>query len=438
MNETKNLESLLSIGRKDSDFDLFCRRFQMAERFLNLPPEAMVNITFADWYADFWKLAGETHRESKFSADEKNLSRQILEQARQENNPVRRQYLALILILFGDFQAAQQFIDQRFCSPQLMKDLITFANWNALANNSLTLEAQAKISRNDQILAFLQEKYSALIQKYSRAVINDKTCPRVRPKDYKIFFCWFQGEENLPPLVRCCYNSLKQNAGRYKIVFIDEKNFLNYVDIAPHIMDKYRAGKITRTHLSDVLRINLLERHGGLWFDSTILVTEPLERHKEFWQMDYFTQKYYNEVNYSAPYTKFIGHCVSYGRWTGFFQSTAILHNPLFAFEKEFFSAYFAEYDELIDYVFMDFMMALAYRNIPVARKNFDAVPINNLDINTLVFHLNDPYAIFPYDKIFKNSFLHKLSWKVPIDTARTDTVFREIQRRYAPETIQR
>ena len=256
MNETKNLESLLSIGRKDSDFDLFCRRFQMAERFLNLPPEAMVNITFADWYADFWKLAGETHRESKFSADEKNLSRQILEQARQENNPVRRQYLALILILFGDFQAAQQFIDQRFCSPQLMKDLITFANWNALANNSLTLEAQAKISRNDQILAFLQEKYSALIQKYSRAVINDKTCPRVRPKDYKIFFCWFQGEENLPPLVRCCYNSLKQNAGRYKIVFIDEKNFLNYVDNSCH-----RAfGASQRILANGLLHAEILQR----------------------------------------------------------------------------------------------------------------------------------------------------------------------------------
>lgn len=136
---------------------------------------------------------------------------------------MRRQYFALLLILFDELQTARNLFDQNSWSPQLKKDFATFMNWNDLAYNPLSPQVRAKISRNDQILAFLKEKYFELIQKHSHAVINEKNCPRVRPEDYQIYFCWLQGEKNLPPIIRCCYNSLKQNAGHYKIVFIDEK-----------------------------------------------------------------------------------------------------------------------------------------------------------------------------------------------------------------------
>ena len=425
---------MIATGRRDADFDLFCRRLQMAEILASLPPEAMANITFADFYTEFWRLAGDAHRVTKFAEEEKNISRQVLEQAQREINPVRRQYFALTLILFDEFRSAQPLIDQRFWSPQLLNDFATFIKWIDLANNQLSFQAQAKIARNNQVVTFLQNKYAALIKKYAAAVISDKTCPRV--EDYRIWFCWLQGEANLPPLVRCCYNSLRQNAGRYKIVFIDEQNFSKYVDIAPHVMDKFRAGKITRTHFSDILRVNLLERYGGLWLDSTILVTEPLECHEKLLQMNYFTQKYYHEINYTAPYNKLNVYCIAYGRRATFLQGTPLRHNPLFVFIKEFFNEYFKEFDEVIDYVLIDFAIELAYNNIPSVRREMDAVPINNLDINTLVFHMNDSYAVFPYDKIFKGNFLYKLSWKAPLDMTRSDTVFREIQRRYAPETI--
>ena len=80
--------------------------------------------------------------------------------------------------------------------------------------------------------------------------------------------------------------------------------------------------------------------------------------------------------------------------------------------------------------------MALAYENIPAVREEIDAVPVNNTEVWTLLKHLNDSYADYPFDKILTNNFLNKLSWKVSLDMTRPDTVFREIQRRYAPETI--
>ena len=409
----------------------------MAEIFSSLPPEAMEQLHLTDFYPEVWKLADEAHRTTKFTDEEKNISRQLLEQARRENNPVRRQYLALALISFGKLQEVKSLLDQNFWSPQLKEDFTTFTKWQELAHNPLTPQARAKIARNEQIYEFLQQKYSALIQKHSHAVINDKTCPRVRPKNYQIYFCWLQGEENLPPIIRCCYNSLKQNAGRYKIVFIDEKNFSRYVDIAPHIMDKFRAGKITRTHFSDILRVNLLERHGGLWLDATILVTEPLENYRDFWQMDYFTQKYYHDKNPLNPFVKSFGCYISYARWAGFIQGTGVKYNPFFTFEKEFFNAYWRDFDKPIVYEFMDFITEFAYDNISAVHKAMDAVPINNTEVWTLLNHLNDSYAEYPFDKILKGNFLHKLTYKKQLDMTRSDTVFREIQRRYAPETIQ-
>lgn len=405
----------------------------MAELFSNLPPEALRQIYLTDFYTDFWKLAGEAQRKTKFAEEEKNISRQILERARQESNPVRRQFFVLLLIVFGEMQEAQRLIDQNLWPLQLRLDFDAFEKWQRLTDNPLSPQARAQIARNEQILAFLQNKYSALIKKYANAVINENTCPRVSPKKYQIYFCWFQGEAHLPPIVRCCYNSLRQNAGRYKIVFIDEQNFSRYVDIAPHIMDKFRAGKISRTHFSDILRVNLLERHGGLWLDSTILVTEPLENHKALWKMPFFTRKIAHEIDYTNPNHNY---CVAYGRWASYIQGTAILHNPLFVFEKEFYVEYWRDFDSVIDYLLMDFTMALAYDNIPVVRKEMDAVPINNTETHFIETYLNGLYAMFPFDKVLKDTFLHKLTYKKQLDMTTPGTVFREIQRRYAPETI--
>lgn len=73
-----NLQAMVTTDQKDFDLDLFCRRLQMTEIFSNIPPEAMNNLHLADFYPEFWKLAGESHRTTKFSAEEKNILNQIL------------------------------------------------------------------------------------------------------------------------------------------------------------------------------------------------------------------------------------------------------------------------------------------------------------------------------------------------------------------------
>lgn len=412
--------------------NLTVQRAKVAERLINFSPEKMSELHLQDWYISFWKLANLLQYVENSQKQAKEVLTQIKPLISRASNPVQRQYFALAFLLLGDFQEFNNLVDQNLWSEKLREDFKAFSVLNGYTALDSDIVRRAHIRRVQQIKNFLTDKYSDLIKKYSKAVINDKNCPKVAPKDYQVYFCWMQGEENLPPMIKCCYNSLKQNAGIFKIVFIDEKNFSNFVTLPEHIVKKFSEGKISHAHFSDVIRINLLEQYGGLWLDSTILATEPLERYKNFWKLPYFTQKFFQEKSSFCPFIS----TPSYGRWAGFIQGAAVLHNPLLAFMKDFYNEYWREYDEIIDYVLMDYMIDMAYENIPSVKKELDAVPINNNQAWTLLGMLELPYSQCPYDKILKGNFLNKLNWKKQLDWQKPNTVLKEIQRRYAPETL--
>ncbi len=417
---------------KEFQENLTMQRARIAERLINFSSEKMSELHLQDWYSSYWKLVNLL----QFVENSKEQTKEIVEKIKplisQAKNSVHRQYFALAFLLLGDSKEFRNLSDQNLWSEKLREDFNAFSILNGYTILDASITRRAHIRRNQQIKKFLQDKYSDLVKKYSNSVINDRNCPKVAQKDYKIYFCWLQGEENLPPLIQCCYNSLKQNAGKYKIVFIDENNFSDYVTLPEYIIKKFKDGKISSAHFSDVIRINLLEQSGGLWLDSTVLVTEPLENYKHFWKLPYYTQKFFQEKSNFCPFIS----TPSYGRWAGFIQGTAILHNPLFAFEKEFYNEYWREFDEIIDYVLMDYMMDMAYENIPAVKKFFDSVPINNDKAWNLLGMLELPYAQCPYDKILKGNFLNKLNWKNQLNWQKPDTVLKEIQRRYAPETL--
>ena len=46
-----------------------------------------------------------------------------------------------------------------------------------------------------------------------------------------------------------------------------------YVQFPNYIIEKWNAGLITNTHMTDLLRLELLIRYGGMWVDATVLCT---------------------------------------------------------------------------------------------------------------------------------------------------------------------
>ena len=89
----------------------------------------------------------------------------------------------------------------------------------------------------------------------------------------QVWICWLQGMENAPQIVQDCYASVCYWMKDWKITVITANNMNEYVQFPDYIVRKWKEGMISNTHLSDLLRLELLIRYGGLWIDSTTYMT---------------------------------------------------------------------------------------------------------------------------------------------------------------------
>lgn len=126
-------------------------------------------------------------------------------------------------------------------------------------------------------LISMHKTYEKLCKKYQKQ-IRDIEIQKYDCKDMSdtIFICWLQGIDNAPELVKNCFNSVKYHCKDKNIVVIDDKNYKEYTSLPDYIINKWNDGIISNTFFSDILRINILARHGGLWLDATTYLTAPL------------------------------------------------------------------------------------------------------------------------------------------------------------------
>jgi hypothetical protein len=89
-----------------------------------------------------------------------------------------------------------------------------------------------------------------------------------------IWILWLQGIDKAPYVVQRCHESwVKLNPG-WQVIFLDERLLANVGS-----MD-YTTGEvsgISRRHAADMLRLDLLANHGGVWIDATCFCMRPLD-----------------------------------------------------------------------------------------------------------------------------------------------------------------
>ena len=80
-----------------------------------------------------------------------------------------------------------------------------------------------------------------------------------------VWVCWWQGADTAPELVKICIDSIQKHIPKEKAVLrlITLENCMEYVTFTDAIIKKFQEGKITLTHLSDILHAELLYRYGG-------------------------------------------------------------------------------------------------------------------------------------------------------------------------------
>lgn len=213
-----------------------------------------------------------------------------------------------------------------------------------------------------------------------------------------IWVMWYQGVENAPDIVRCCVESIKKHSAGHQVIVLSEKNLNDYIELPDFIIDKFSKGYISRTHLSDMIRLNLLYLYGGAWLDATLLVSDDIPE-------EYFKEALFS-LNFGGK-TKDPSH----GRWTTFC-FFAKKGNLLIKKTLVYHYCYWMQKNYPIDYVMFDYFISYIVMHDATAAKQISAIKPTNENVFTLMHSLNTSYE--NYLLLLRNTktVFSKLSWK--------------------------
>lgn len=250
------------------------------------------------------------------------------------------------------------------------------------------------------ILDYLKKNYSYVIEKYKNNNFKNNL-KKISPlSPAPIWILWWQGEKNMPEIVKACCASVRKNCGAHPVKIITEKNFNEYINLPEYISKLYRDSTITRNHFANLCRLYLLKNQGGLWLDATMLVTGEIP--EDIFNSVFYTIK--RNINKKS-------RNVALSRWSTFLLG-AQAGNILCGFVLDFMLEYWRYNDILIDYALFDYSIALAYNEILECRKLIDSVPLNNPEIHGLTPLLNSEFNPEIFEKLKSQNIFFKLTWK--------------------------
>lgn len=206
-----------------------------------------------------------------------------------------------------------------------------------------------------------------------------------------------------PFVVDCCISSLNANAQNHPVIELSKSNYENYITIPPTIKKKFEMGMISITAYSDIIRVLLLSKYGGAWVDATVFINSWIK--EDLSNISFFSIR--RDSIRSKKY-------VSENKWSSFFLISS-KNNFLMQFLGKCFVLYWEKYDCQIDYFLLDYLIKLAYEEIPKLREMIDAIPASNQNIDWLAKHLDDEYNPRIYAAICKDTDLFKLNWRMEL-----------------------
>lgn len=302
-----------------------------------------------------------------------------------------------------------------YLSERLLRVWLLNSHYKILEEKVLMINPED--SYNAEKAVELKYKYAKLvlkdiIEKYQTG--KSTTIPHSTPMDIDfqgklpVWLCWWQGLDAAPDLVKVCVSSIVENipADKAQIHLITFENVNDYVTFPDWIVDKFNSGKISMTHLSDILRAGLLYRYGGLWMDATYYMNSPLP---DIW----FEKKGFYTQRLKKPMWR---ADLAQNRWTGNLLKMEP-GNMLAGFMLEAFYEYWRLQDKLINYDFIDDVICAAYDYVPSIRAMIEECEYSQPEIFSLAPLLNKKYSDEIFKKLTKETQLFKLSYKNQLQT---------------------
>ena len=253
----------------------------------------------------------------------------------------------------------------------------------------LRLSVQYKIKKK------LEKKYQKAIQNFQDNYKDD--LPHKTSKN--VWVCWFQGMEHAPMLVKKCYQHLKDTLTDRTIILITADNINKYVKLPEYIVDKWKKGQISHTHMTDLLRLELLIKYGGMWVDATVFCTSHRAQIPDyFFDSDLFL---YQTLKPGRD-----GQAQIISSWL----ISAKTNNKILMMTRYLCYEYWKKNTEMVDYfLFHDFLTISLEQNEDEWKK---IIPRDNSTPHNLLLRMFDPYDEKMWNAIKEQTPFHKLTYK--------------------------
>lgn len=251
-----------------------------------------------------------------------------------------------------------------------------------------------RLAVNHRIYRRLKKKNQKFIAEYVQSHANEVVEKR---HEKKIWIAWFQGMEQAPDVVKKCYKSIRDRFTDYEIVVITDENYADYVTFPDYIMEKYQKGIITKTHFSDLLRIELLSKYGGTWMDATVFCSGgsiPA----------YMTDS--DLFMFQTLKPGLDGHCIAVSSWF----ITAASDHKIIRLVRTLLYHYWEKANSMVDYFLVHDFFQMAIETYPEEWKQ--VVPFSNSVPHILLLRLFEKYDQDMYDAVTGMTPIHKMSYK--------------------------
>lgn len=257
----------------------------------------------------------------------------------------------------------------------------------------------------ERVCPMLVAKYKHIIGE-SKARYDAETYPHEHPK--VVWWCWLQGEENAPEIVKACLSSLRRNLPQdYEIRVIDETNWHQWISLPDYVVEKRQNGCIPSALFSDLLRLELLIKYGGTWIDSTVLCTgfQEVNSGLKLLEADLFFYQY------TPPGSQ------RFGGISNWFISAHSNHKVLMTM-RDILMTYWRDYDCTLDYYIFHLFFGGMVKAYP---EEINAMPYAySVDALQLMKHWHERYDQEKWNKWTSKVCFHKLSSR-PNDKVKQD-----------------
>lgn len=283
------------------------------------------------------------------------------------------------------------------------------AVWKCARKNQSFKNAYPEITRSiDEKLA---QRYGHFVEEAKARngqVANGEKIPHV------IWSCWLQGADNMPKMVSQCIASQQRMLPDYEHRLLTIGNIDKYVDLPNEIIDKYKRGIIPAASFSDILRLCVLKKYGGVWMDASVYCSGLRNmKLQERWQ----------RIE-SSPFTVFRyfqrGIAQPVGLSTWFIAATK--NNVICSTVLDMLVAYWRDFDCLVDYYLIHLFMGMCLNAFP--------------EMNSLIPHENSFHSLLlgsnlaqVYDDawwqdVAEHVSIHKLNYRKAAEASRVKNSF--------------